>query len=117
MLVTAGAETQPSGIRIFQIGFNKCGTSTLTRFFEQNGVPSMHWNRGRLAMAMFENGAAGRPLISGFEANCFFGDMEVLTNTDYLAAYKLFPILAEENPTALFLLNTRNRREWINSRR
>lgn len=33
----------PFPFHIFQIGFHKSGTRTLTQFFELNGVPSLHF--------------------------------------------------------------------------
>ena len=102
--------------RIFQIGFNRCGTTTLARFFRRNVIPSIHWHRGKLAVTMYNNLAAGRPLISGYGHKHFFADMETLTESEYLPAYKLYPQLAKENPGALFLLNTRDCDAWLRSR-
>ena len=31
-------------MKVFQIGFNKCGTKSLMDFFVQNGYPSVHWD-------------------------------------------------------------------------
>jgi hypothetical protein len=35
--------------KIFQIVFNRCGTSSLYHFFKNNGLVSIHWNKGNLA--------------------------------------------------------------------
>ena len=46
--------------KIFQIGFNKCGTKTLHHYFSRNGIRSVHWDEGRLAQRMFANLASGK---------------------------------------------------------
>lgn len=36
-------------MKIFQIGFNKCGAVSLHKFFLDNGLKSIHWDNGNLA--------------------------------------------------------------------
>jgi hypothetical protein len=102
--------------RVFQIGFNKCGTRTVHRFLELNGFAAVHWDRGRLARRMYRNVANGDSLIKGYEQFDAFSDMEHVTPGFAFEAYKLFPLLAAEFPGALFLLNTRDREDWVRSR-
>ena len=103
--------------KIFQIGFNKCGTKTLHHYFSRNGIKSVHWDEGRLAQRMFTNLATGKKLVAGYEQFDVFTDMEFLSKSGiYLEAYKLFPHLTSQYPEALFILNTRNREAWIRSR-
>lgn len=102
--------------RVFQIGFNKCGTRTLHRFLERNGFRAMHWDRGRLAQRIYRNLTNGAPLIQGYEAFDVLTDMEYITREFAFEAYKLFPQLADECPDALFVLNTRDREDWLRSR-
>ena len=110
----------PNGLprmKIFQIGFNKCGTSTLHRYLRANGVKSIHWDEGRIAQRMFANLANGDNLLTGYECFDAFTDMEYLDRAGtYLEGYKLFPYLAEQYPGAVFILNTRDREAWIRSR-
>ena len=112
----ASAESKPDKtidreMNIFQIGFNKCGTSTLHRYLRANGVKSVHWNEGRLAQRMFANLANGDKLLTGYECFEAFTDMEYLSRAGtYLEGYKLFPYLAEQYPDAVFILNTRDPR-------
>jgi hypothetical protein len=103
--------------KIFQIGFNKCGTKTLHHYFSRNGIKSVHWDEGRLAQRMFANLANDKNLLAGYEQFDVFTDMEFLNKSGiYLEAYKLFPHLASQYPNALFILNTRDREAWIRSR-
>ena len=105
-------------LRIFQIGFNKCGTRTIASFFAANGLRCAHWDGGKLAKAMFRNLAAGRSLVRGYEGFDVFTDMEFTpaNGAAPLEAFRLYPQLAAEFPRALFLLNTRDREAWIQSR-
>jgi hypothetical protein len=102
--------------KVFQIGFNKCGTRTISRFLQQNGFKAIHWDGGNLALAIYRNLTNGESLIKGYEQFDVFTDMETIRNEFAFEAYKLFPSLADEFPEALFILNTRDREDWIRSR-
>jgi hypothetical protein len=104
-------------MKIFQIGFNRCGTKTIHNYLTVNGVRSVHWDHGHLAKRIFTNLTEGTELLTGYEDFDAFTDMEYLgASGTYLAAYKLFPYLAAQYPDAVFILNTRNREDWIRSR-
>ena len=104
-------------MKIFQIGFNKCGTKTIHHYLTTNKVRSVHWDKGRLARRIFSNLAEGKNLLLGYDEFDAFTDMEYLDRSGlYLAAYKLFPYLADQFPDAVFILNTRDREAWIRSR-
>lgn len=103
--------------KIFQIGFNRCGTKTLHMFFLKNGLSSVHWDKGRLAVTMYQNVLAGRRLLAGYEQYTCFTDMEnALTGRIYFEGYKLYPQLLRASPDAYFILNTRDMERWIQSR-
>src|SRR5262245_6163956 len=105
-------------MRIFLIGFNKCGTTTIHRYFVANGIKSIHWYKGRLARRIFCNIARGDPLLTGYESFEAFTDMEYLDHHGayHLEAYKLFPYFAVQYPDSTFVLNIRDRESWIRSR-
>ena len=103
-------------MKIFQIGFNKCGTRTLHSFFERNGVPSVHWAQGTLALRILRNLLEGSAPVAGFEEYVFFSDMEASTDRFFVDAYKLFPFFHQHYPNAVFILNTRPRDAWLRSR-
>jgi hypothetical protein len=113
-----GDDAQPVGppLRVFQIGFNKCGTRTLHYFFRDNGWRTAHWRKGVLALAVYENLTYGRSLVTGFQNLEVFTDMEFVERHFVFEAYKLFPYFAEEFPNAVFILNTRDRDDWLQSR-
>jgi hypothetical protein len=103
--------------KIFQIGFNRCGTKTLHMFFLKNGLSSVHWDKGRLAVTMYQNILLGRRLLAGYEHYGCFTDMEnALTGRFFFEGYKLYPQLLRAFPNAYFILNTRDMEKWIQSR-
>ncbi len=103
-------------MKIFQIGFNRCGTRTIYKYFAANRVRSVHWDNGRLARRIFLNLANGDDLLAGYSSFDVFTDMECLDGTHHFEAYKLFPYFAAQYPDAIFILNTRDREDWIKSR-
>ena len=105
--------------RIFQIGFNKCGTRTLYQFFRKNKVPSVHYDGGRIAGSMFRHHIEGRPLIDKmYRKKVFFSDMENIRKEakPLYVAQSLFRKLDHQCPHSKFILNTRDRENWIRSR-
>jgi carbonic anhydrase len=62
--------------KIFQIGFNKCGTVSLYHFFEDNGLKPIHWDMGMLATTIKYNHNNNLPLLKGYEKYDVFTDME-----------------------------------------
>ncbi len=129
-----------SSPRIFQIGFNRCGTTTLIRFFQANNLKCLHWGRGSIAAGIEAARLEGKPLLSYIDGYFAYGDMEfveveseskkLLKKKPFRRLYKnlpkdnLTPIYAFENfreldkqyPGSKFILNTRNVEDWINSR-
>ena|SRR5438876_2837560 len=103
-------------MKVFQIGFNRCGTRTIHQYFGANGVPSVHWDTGRLARRIFTNLADGEDLLAGYSEFTVFTDMEWLDGVHHFEAYKLYPYLAAQYPDGVFILNTRDREAWIRSR-
>ena len=103
-------------MKIFQIGFNKCGTSSLSEFFESSGFSCVHWDEGRLALRMKRNIEENKFVIAGYEDYDFFSDMEHSTNEESIEAYKYFPTILDQVEGARFILNTRNKQAWIKSR-
>jgi hypothetical protein len=111
--------------KVFIIGFNKCGTKTLHRFFEKNGVASAHCNyfpRGpekrktRLAKTMRDNVEGGRPILYGLEHYQVFSDLVALSDQELIEANRYFKQMRNEHPDAFFIFNDRPVEDWIKSR-
>jgi hypothetical protein len=104
--------------KIFQIGFNRCGTLCLYNFFKDNKIPSIHWDNGNLSLTMKKNHEQNKPLLNGLEKYVFFSDMEHF-DADIGVFYShvhFYKLLDEQNPESKFILNTRNVDNWIKSR-
>jgi len=105
--------------KLFFIGFNKCGTTSLHRLMSRSGYSSVHWELpgGRfIAPTLFWNHQLGRPLLTGMERHDTFSDMYYQTEACCLEGNFLFRELHRQYPRALFVLNTRDREKWIQSR-
>lgn len=103
--------------KIFQIGFNKCGTLSIHDFLVENGIRSVHYLKGDLANTIFDNHKNAVDLLSGLDEFDAFSDMESLTSEAFqYVANDLFKELHQAYPEAIFILNTRNVENWIHSR-
>jgi len=108
------------GRKIFFIGFNRCGTTALHRMLARSGVNSMHFrvrNGPHLTSVMFNNFSLNRPLIAGLEEYEAFSDMNLQRKGLFLEGHRLFRQLHGDYPSSYFILNTRDRERWIESRR
>jgi len=102
--------------RIFQIGFNKCGTRSLYDFMSRNDIRSVHFKRGELARVMAENITAGAPPLQGIDKWVGYTDMQRVTKSGVIEACEYYPTLAAYYPRSYFILNTRDKDRWIQSR-
>jgi hypothetical protein len=108
-----------SKFRIFQIGFHKCGTTTLFKLFQKNGIPSVHYDSGFLADSIHNNHKKNKPLLDfNYRKKVFFSDMENIYNKDCILyiPQKYFKDLDREYPNSKFILNIRDKDNWIKSR-
>jgi hypothetical protein len=114
---------------MFQIGPNKCATTALYKLFDRSGVPSLH-NRGRKYMRqkhqeiaevnpqrrIYDNILRGVPPLDGLDSFSGFFDMEWANAEFLIENYKYFVKFAETYPNSKFILNTRNRNSWLQSK-
>ena len=101
---------------IFQIGFNRCGTVSFNRFLRNSRILSQHWLQGALATHIAARINAGQDPIMDFPRAIGFTDMIALGPKLPIEPYKRFDYLHRWYPNALFILNTRDRENWIASR-
>ena len=120
--------------KIFQIGFNRCATTSLFKFFKQNGLPSYHFrgpNGKKLAKIMKRNADKGSPILTGIDDKIFFSDisagpevpscgsnstMSTRPPSPAFAYAHYYKLLDEQYPDSRFILNIRNVEDWIESR-
>ena len=98
--------------KVFAVGLNKTGTTSLHRAFEILGFRSAHYwtEEGRLGEIIADNARRDRPLLTGID------HYEALT--DWVDRYTapLFRRLDEQYPDSRFVLTTRDLESWLASR-
>ncbi|MGD8177139.1 sulfotransferase [Marinimicrobium sp. ARAG 43.8] len=106
-------------MKIFVIGFNKSGTTSIHDFFQENGIESIHWDHSNLSRAIAKNHKQGNRLLEGYEEWQAFSDLEhpVKGGGYYYSAEKHFQTIDKQYPGSLFILNYRSFDSWANSRR
>lgn len=105
-----------SGRRVFQIGFSRCGTTSLYRLFRESGVPSIHWDRGQIAINFAKRKEAGEDPFLDYPEIRFFSDMGNPMTGKLIEPYKDFRYIYRFYPDAYFILNTRTVQSWLLSR-
>jgi hypothetical protein len=96
--------------RVVQIGFNKTGTSSLGRFFKQNGYSVASVSQ---ACQIMENINACVPAFQGLEFN-LYQDLENHRKGVYV--YNYFKEIYSQYPSEYYILTTRSCESWIRSR-
>lgn len=102
--------------RIFQIGFNKCATVSLTKFLISNGLVAHHWDKGEIARKFYERKGLDQDPFADFPDVDAFLDMNFLTKDVFWEAGKDFQYIHRFYPNSYFILNTRNCADWLISR-
>lgn len=93
--------------KVFQIGFSKCGTSSLELFFKKNGHKTIHWKK-KVDKIISNNIATDKPLLHSLE------NISVYTDSDFIRSE--FSLLEHLYPDAKFIYNIRPINDWIHSR-
>lgn len=102
--------------KVFQIGFNRCGTRFMHQFLDHLQYRTVHWDGGRLAHTMMENFKNNERLLKGYDERFdAFSDMEDYQSNLY-AHMIFYRILDEQYPGSRFILNTRALDVWIAKR-
>nr|WP_193747407.1 sulfotransferase [Ruegeria sp. ANG-S4] len=103
--------------KIFQIGFNKCGTRTFHSFMERNGIPSTHFRRGTLATTMKANIESGFAPLNGIDRWIGYTDVHYVGKRHgVIEGATFFRELARYYPRSYFVLNLRDKEKWLKSR-
>lgn len=101
--------------KCFQIGFNKCGTTSLHKMFCDAGLKSIHWAGGHFASGINFNAKYDRKLLSNLASYDCYTDIENYWTQSYpLVSY--FKLLDEQYENSIFIFNTRDVDKWITSR-
>lgn len=106
-------------VKVFQIGFNRCGAKYIDTLFELNGYRSINWAGGQLAEDIFYSRICGeKPLSRWADDFTVFSNMESIHNVSMprMEGFKHYEFLDSSYENSLFVLNTRNVDDWIYSR-
>ena len=102
--------------RIFVIGHHKIATRSIDRLFRDDGYPTIHFKKGKIAKIIFTNLCLFRPLLFGLEHIKVFSDMEYVSKSgELLFGYRLFPQLDLHYPGSYFIYNYRDIGSWLKS--
>jgi hypothetical protein len=97
------------GFKLFFIGFNKCGTRSLHRYFSDCGLDSYHGGvYADSHQAIFLNIVRGEPALKGFDGHEVYLDVAAIQSQ--------FRQLDRDYPGSRFVLNVRDINRWILSR-
>jgi len=106
--------------KIFFIGLNKTGTTSLHQLALDSGYSAIHWRDPAtgvfLAKRMFSNFSVGAPLLSEIDQYDVYSEFSYVNDGSYLEGSQFFRQLAETYPDAYFILNSRKTEPWIKSR-
>ena len=122
--VSINANEITSERRIYVLGFNRCGTRSLTTAFKQAGIGCVHWDRNKLMLAILGDlRLHGRINLKKHypQSNAFLDFIHVPQHGepgDHILSEGtlLHQQLIDSDPDAYFILNTRNPEDWIASR-
>jgi hypothetical protein len=96
--------------KIFCVGLNKTGTSSLHRALKTLGLRSLHWGGADAYRNVLRAKREGRPLLHYFtEEYDAYMDIETLSLN--------FDLADEQYPDCKFILTTRELDSWLDSRR
>lgn len=101
---------RPDRPRVFGIGLNKTGTSSLHAALTILGFESLHWGGPAIRREVEAAFEAGEPLLSGL-------DPSFDAFSDILALSTNFALLDDQYPGSRFILTVRPVDDWIDSRR
>lgn len=95
--------------RIFNIGLNRAGTTSLTEALNLLGIRAVHHKHDgvRLYDIMRANVQARRPALHGLDGYDAFSDF---------AGHEFYELLDRQYPYSKFILTTRELESWLDSR-
>lgn len=106
-------------IKIFFIGFNRCGTNSFHQLMKGAGIRSVHWLSPRKENitdgieARLADRQALREYLSPWTA---FSDLVSASETRFVEGNGFFPAFHDAFPQSYFVLNDRDVEAWLRSR-
>jgi hypothetical protein len=103
--------------KIFQIGFSRCGTTSIHDFFLQNGLKSTHCivpnSKFSIRNHIIYNYKSNKRLLSGLEDYDCFTDFMNLAFP--IPIEKILNLINIQYPGSKFIYNLRNVEDWLMS--
>ena len=97
------------GFKLFFIGFNKCGTRSLHRYFAECGLSSFHGGgHHNVQVAILRNIVFDAPCLQGHDSYDVYADVDAIRSQ--------FRHVDKDYPGSKFVLNVRDVDRWILSR-
>lgn len=99
-------------MKIFCIGFNKTGTTSLHLAFEHLGFKSVHFRceKGMLKDIFIKNHKNKKKLLTGVD------DFDAYSDWVFSSTMNFYKKLDKQYPKSKFILHTRNMNDWLDSR-
>lgn len=95
-------------MKIFGIGLNKTGTTSLHGALQALGFQSLHWGGPEIKKLVEDAHEQSRPLVADLPEYDAFSDIWALS--------RRFDVLDHQYPGSRFILTTRSLESWIDSR-
>jgi len=106
--------------KVFFIGFNKTGTTSIHNLFVKTGYRSLHYATKEkekfLALVVANNFNNGEKLLTGIENFDAYSDFNYIYDGTFIESASYFKTLDEQYPNSYFILQTRDEKDWLNSR-
>lgn len=102
--------------KIFFIGFNKCGTTSLHHLMTRHSIRSVHWDQGQLATTIEALHGDQSALRSFLSRSTAYSDITFSSEEQLIEGNRHFRLFHKLFPDAYFIFNDRNVEDWIRSR-
>ena len=108
-------------MKVFQIGFSKCGTCSMFHFFKKNGINSVHWrtkddSQQNIVAKALHNKENNKKFFNGLDY-VFYSDMIYIDREKVIYFYERFEEIYKDYPDSKFIFNIRNEEDWIKSQK
>jgi hypothetical protein len=121
------ASPTQSSRRIFLVSFNKCGTGSFQRLFARSQIATVHHHlpgdtgirndpTTSVALILFKNFMLARDPLTGIDGYAAYTDLAFYADGMFHEAGRLYPYLHLHYPDSYFILATRDREAWVQSR-
>ena len=115
MLTTVDSSCGYDVTKVFQIGFSKCGTSSIHERLELLGLRSIHNDGGMIAKNIVNSNGNLVEALAEYSIYDALTDMHHFDESCRYEGYKRYRELDQAFPGSKFILNTRDKLDWLNS--